>query len=53
MTAKITNKSKGYRIGAVSRLTGVSADNLRVWERRHQAVTPARDDSGDRSYSAE
>ena len=50
-TTKITNQSEGYRIGAVSCLTGVSADNLRVWERRNQAFTPARNDSGDRSYS--
>ena len=45
-------KPGGYRIGAVARLTGISADNLRVWERRYQAVTPARTDSGDRRYSA-
>jgi hypothetical protein len=30
MAIKITEKSGGYRIGAVSRLTGVSADNLRA-----------------------
>lgn len=52
MTTKILNKTETYRIGAVSRLTGVSADNLRVWEKRYQAVTPARSQAGGRSYSA-
>ena len=42
-----------YRIGAVSRLTGVPADTLRVWERRYAAVTPFRADSGTRLYGAE
>jgi methanogenic corrinoid protein MtbC1 len=27
-------------------LTGLSIDTLRAWERRHQAVTPVRDDRG-------
>ncbi len=33
-----------YPIRAVSRLTGISIDNLRAWERRYQAVTPQRDE---------
>ena len=53
MNAKNKEKSEGYRIGAVSRLTGISTDNLRVWERRYQTVTPARTASGDRYYSSE
>jgi len=53
MSTKKKEKSEGYRIGAVSRLTGISTDNLRVWERRYQTVTPARTDSGDRYYSSE
>ncbi len=53
MNTKNNEKSEGYRIGAVSRLTGISADNLRVWERRYQTVTPARTDNGDRYYSPE
>ncbi|UCB55942.1 MAG: MerR family transcriptional regulator [Thiotrichales bacterium] len=53
MNTKNKEKSEGYRIGAVSRLTGVSTDNLRVWERRYQTVVPARTDSGDRYYSSE
>ena len=40
-----------YRIGLVSRLTGVSAHQLRIWERRYQTVTPVRSDGGDRLYS--
>ncbi|EGV16995.1 MerR family transcriptional regulator [Thiocapsa marina] len=39
-----------YRIGAVSRLTGVPADTLRVWERRYSVVSPLRSESGTRLY---
>lgn len=35
-----------YPIRAVSKLTGISIDTLRAWERRHHAVTPVRDDRG-------
>jgi MerR family transcriptional regulator, light-induced transcriptional regulator len=35
-----------YPIRAVSRLTGIAIDTLRAWERRHNAVTPTRDDRG-------
>lgn len=35
-----------YPIRAVSKLTGLTADTLRAWERRYQAVTPQRDDRG-------
>jgi methanogenic corrinoid protein MtbC1 len=31
-----------YRIGAVSKLTGISVDTLRAWERRYGAVSPSR-----------
>ncbi len=40
-----------YRIGTVSRLTGLSADVVRVWERRYGAITPLRSDGGSRLYS--
>jgi DNA-binding transcriptional MerR regulator/methylmalonyl-CoA mutase cobalamin-binding subunit len=40
-----------YTIAAVSRLTHLSPDVLRVWERRYQIVAPARDVAGARSYS--
>jgi DNA-binding transcriptional MerR regulator len=42
--------SPKYPIRAVARLTGLSLDTLRAWERRYLAVTPARDKRG-RLYS--
>ena len=51
------NTSKGYsttpkyRIGTVSRLTGLSADVVRVWERRYGAIKPERSEGGSRLYS--
>lgn len=36
---------------AVLRQTGLTADRLRVWERRYGAVRPARNDKGRRVYS--
>lgn len=35
-----------YPIRAVARLTGLGIDTLRAWERRHNAVTPVRDERG-------
>jgi len=35
-----------YPIRAVSKLTGISIDTLRAWERRYQVVTPRRDERG-------
>jgi len=40
-----------YNIGAVSKLTGISLDTLRAWERRYQAVVPNRSARG-RTYTA-
>ena len=40
-----------YRIGVVTRLTGLSADVVRVWERRYGAIRPARSGGGTRLYS--
>src|SRR5262249_22604651 len=40
-----------YRIGIVSRLTGLSADVVRVWERRYGAIQPKRSEGGSRLYS--
>jgi MerR family transcriptional regulator, light-induced transcriptional regulator len=34
-----------YRIGTVSKLTGITIDTLRAWERRYSAVVPKRGDS--------
>ena len=39
-------KTQLYPIRAVSKLTGISIDTLRAWERRHQAVAPQRDERG-------
>lgn len=35
-----------YPIRAVSRMTGLSLDTLRAWERRYQVVVPERDERG-------
>lgn len=40
-----------YSIGVVSRITGLPADTIRVWERRYRLVEPARNSSGIRLYS--
>ncbi len=42
-----------YRIGTVAHLTGLSADAIRAWERRHRVVRPARTEGGTRLYSEE
>lgn len=42
----------GYSIRAASKLTGISADTLRMWERRYGFPRPARSDRGQRMYSA-
>jgi DNA-binding transcriptional MerR regulator len=40
-----------YGINAVSRLTGISAHTLRIWERRHGVVDPGRTQTRRRNYS--
>lgn len=45
-----TARLSHYPIRAVARMTGLSIDTLRAWERRYQAVKPLRDDRG-RVYS--
>jgi DNA-binding transcriptional MerR regulator len=42
-----------FRIGELSRRTGVSVDVIRAWERRYQLLTPARSEANFRLYSAE
>ncbi|MCB9603170.1 MAG: MerR family transcriptional regulator [Sandaracinus sp.] len=39
-----------YRIGTVSKLTGVDPHTIRAWERRYQAIVPRRTDGGTRLY---
>ncbi len=41
-----------YPIRAVSKITGISLDTLRAWERRYKAVVPERSDRG-RQYGPE
>ena len=50
MTAA-TEKEPSFGIGAVSRLTGIALDTLRMWERRYQLVTPLRTEDNKRQYS--
>jgi DNA-binding transcriptional MerR regulator len=45
------DKDDLVEISAVSRLTGLSTHNLRVWESRHEVVQPVRSESGRRLYS--
>ncbi len=40
-----------YPMRVVSRLTGLSADTIRVWERRYGAVAPDRTDGNKRRYT--
>ena len=40
-----------YLIGVVTKLTGLSIDVVRVWERRYGAVRPVRSAGGTRLYS--
>jgi DNA-binding transcriptional MerR regulator/methylmalonyl-CoA mutase cobalamin-binding subunit len=46
----VTERANRYPIGAVSRLTGLPVDTLRIWERRYGVVAPGRDERG-RLYS--
>jgi len=46
-----TSDRSRYNIGAAARLSGVSREKIRIWERRYQAVRPRRDDSNRRLYS--
>ncbi|MCH1503523.1 MAG: MerR family transcriptional regulator [Verrucomicrobiales bacterium] len=48
-----TDEEQFFEISAVSRLTGMSTPNIRIWEKRHQVVEPKRSDSKRRQYTAE
>lgn len=41
----------GYRIGAVAKLTGISTDTIRAWERRYKVVEPNRGENNNRYYT--
>lgn len=42
-----------FRIGQVSRMTGIPSETLRSWEARNRAVRPSRTPGGFRLYSAD
>jgi|TARA_B110000438_G_scaffold250308_1_gene254099 DNA-binding transcriptional MerR regulator len=44
---------KGYKIGAVAKLTGISTDSIRAWERRYGVVEPNRGENNNRYYTEE
>ena len=48
--AAMDDHSGSYRIGTVSRITGVDTHTLRAWERRYGALRPTRTDRGTRLY---
>ncbi|MEM7252451.1 MAG: MerR family transcriptional regulator [Pseudomonadota bacterium] len=45
------NSAATLKIGAVSRITGLSPHTIRKWEERHQAVRPLRGSGGERLYT--
>jgi len=45
------NTTKGYRISAVSKLTGIPPETLRIWEYRYSIIQPTRSPSGTRIYN--
>lgn len=53
MPTRASSKAPVHRhpMGVVTRRTGLSADLLRVWEKRHDVVKPARSSGGRRLYS--
>ena len=48
---KSNSSEPTYRIGAVSRLTGIATDTLRMWERRYGVAEPQRAEGGNRLYT--
>ncbi|MGB8224325.1 MAG: MerR family transcriptional regulator [Polyangiales bacterium] len=51
MSTHVTKLSGLYPMRVVSRLSGLTADTIRVWERRYQAVSPERTGGNKRRYS--
>lgn len=53
-TSEMDLQGRGkYRIGTVAQLTGLTADTIRMWERRYATVSPVRTDGGTRLYGDE
>lgn len=42
-----------YPMRLVTKMTGLSADTIRAWERRHGAVSPARTEGNTRRYTSQ
>ena len=40
-----------YRVGMVSKMTGLSTHTLRMWEKRYATVLPKRTEAGGRLYT--
>lgn len=40
-----------YGIGVAAKLSGVHAETIRMWERRHSLPRPQRSEGGHRQYS--
>lgn len=53
MEKKVEPVNPLYRIGAVSRLTGIPAVTIRIWERRYGVVEPNRSEGRNRLYTRE
>ncbi|MGB5683751.1 MAG: MerR family transcriptional regulator [Polyangiales bacterium] len=51
MTSTAQETNGLYPMRVVSRLTGLTADTIRVWERRYGAVDPERTDGNKRRYN--
>lgn len=47
----MTNDAPRHPIGVAAERTGLTADVIRIWERRYGVVEPARNDAGQRVYS--
>jgi methanogenic corrinoid protein MtbC1 len=52
-SARSRGNAPGFSIQLVARAAGISADVLRMWERRYGYPAPARDERGNRIYSGD
>jgi DNA-binding transcriptional MerR regulator/methylmalonyl-CoA mutase cobalamin-binding subunit len=49
----VTHRHGGYPVRTVARMTGLSTDIIRVWEKRYGVVDPARGPRGSRIYTTD
>lgn len=49
--ARLAEHVPGYKMGRIARLTGLSPELLRAWERRHGLLVPLRTEGGHRMYT--